>query len=179
MSPGQAVEQKLKDLRSLEKKLLKRLHDLETFLPKELHYIQEAILEGFSTIEEKLLKDLRDMEEELHRELHIIEEVMIKEWQAIEQTDQDSKYILQELREIAEIQLWWKDALKGWHKKKKEENGKNRKLTEYYTLKKKLRATYNKIAAYRLHLIGREQARRNAPPISTGFGVFSPKPENH
>jgi hypothetical protein len=159
MSTGQEVGQRLKDLRSIERKILKRLHDLETSVPKELHHIEEVILEGFSNIEDRLLKDLRDIEGEILTELHTIEELMLKEWHVIEQTSLDKKYIMQELREIAEIRLWWKDALAGWSDRKKEEHGKNRKLSEYYTLKKKLGATYNKIAAHRCLLAGRGQAR--------------------
>jgi hypothetical protein len=156
MSTGQEAGQRLQELRSIEKKILKRLHDLEASVPKELHYIEEAILEGFSSIEEQLLKDLRDIEDEILRELHTIEEIMINEWHIIEQTKLDKNHILQELREIAEIKQWWKDALQGWSDRKKEEDRKNRSLSEYYTLKKKLGETYNKIAAHRRLLADRE-----------------------
>jgi hypothetical protein len=158
MSTGQEAEQRLKDLRSIERKILKRLHDLEASVPKELHYIEEAILEGFSSIEEQLLKDLREVEDEILAELHTIEEIMISEWHAVEQATLDKNYILQELREIAEIRQWWKEALQGWSDRKKED-GKKRTLSEYYTLKKRLGETYNKIAAHRRLLADRERAQ--------------------
>ena len=159
MSTGREAEQRLKDLRSIEKKILKKLHDLEASVPKDLHYIEEAILEGFSSIEEQLLKDLREVENEILTELHTIEEIMISEWHVVEQGKFDKNYILRELREIAEIRQWWKDAIQGWSDKKKEEGEKKRTLTEYYTLKKRLGETYNKIAAQRRLLADKERAQ--------------------
>ena len=161
MHTGQNIEQRLQELRSIERKILKRLHDLEASVPKDLHYIEEAILEGFRAIEGQLLKDLRDIEDEILLELHIIEEIMINEWHLIEQTSLDKSLISQELREIAEIKAWWKEALTGWGRKSADD-GKNRELPEYYTLKKKLGETYNKIAAHRRMLTARESARKNA-----------------
>ena len=159
MSTGQEAGQNLEVLRSIEKKILKRLHDLEASVPKELHHIEEAILEGFNNIEEQLLKDLRDIENEILKELHTIEEILISEWHVIEQSKLDKNHILQELREIAEIRHWWKDALQGWSDRKKEAGGKSRTLSEYYTLKKKLGETYNKIVAHRHFLADRERSR--------------------
>ena len=159
MNTGFEVEQRLQDLRNIEKKILKRLHNIETSVPKDLHYIEEAILDGFSNIEEQLLKDMREIEYEILKELHSIEEIMIKEWHDIENAEFDKKYITRELCEIVEIKQWWKDALAGWSDRKKEEDKRKHTLSEYYTLKKKLVETYNKIAAHRRLLTERERTR--------------------